>query len=185
MSSGQLLLGAFFLQAILRAFWQITVFRAGPQSVPDSQLLLLLAAAMYIAANVVFILAQYPAGSMPAVAVDFVLLCAWCAGLLVFFGYRSRVRQTLIAMFGTGALLQIITLPLIMLPELGTPLAVTMLALVMVLLWSTAVHGYILSLALEKSFGIGIALAVVYFLLSNGIVGPLLSPQDANLVNTD
>jgi hypothetical protein len=88
-------------------------------------------------------------------------------------------------MFGAGALLQMITLPLVALPELGIPLAVTMLALVMVLLWSTAVHGYILSLALGKSFGIGVALAVVYFLLSNGIVGPLLAPQDANLANMD
>jgi hypothetical protein len=173
------------LQSILKAFWQITLFRAGPQSVPDSQPLLLLAAAMYIAANVLFIFAQYPAGSMPAVAVDFVLLSAWCAGLLAFFGHQGRVRQTLTAMFGAGALLQMITLPLVALPELGIPLAVTMLALVMVLLWSTAVHGYILSLALGKSFGIGIALAVVYFLLSNGIVGPLLAPQDANLANMD
>ena len=171
--------------SILNAFWQITLFRAGPQSVPDSQLLLLFATAMYIAANVVFVVTQYPAGSMPAVAVDFVLLCAWCAGLLAFFGYRDRVRQTLIALFGVGALLQMISLPLVVLPEFGVPFAVTMLALVVVLLWSTAVHGYILSLALEKSFGVGVALAVVYFLLSNGIVGPLLSPQDVNLANMD
>jgi len=171
------------LQAILKAFWQIAVFRSGPESVPDSQPLLLLAAAMYIASNVLFIFAQYPTDSMPAVVVDFVLLCAWCAGLLTFFGRKSRLRQTLIAMCGVGALLQLITLPLVALPQLGLPLAVTVLALVILLLWSTAVHGYILSLALDKSFGVGIALAVVYFLLSNAVTGPFLSPEDANLAN--
>ena len=164
------------MQAIITAFWQITLFRSGPQVLPESQPLLLFSGALYVLANVLFIFAQYPLVSMPAVAVDFVLLIVWCCGLLAFFNKVGRMRQTLTAMFGVGALLQIITLPVVFAASAGLPGVVTMLALVIILLWSTAVHGYILSQALGKSFGVGIALAVVYFFISNGIVGPLLTP---------
>jgi hypothetical protein len=164
------------LQAIIKAFWQIILFRSGPQTLPDSQLLLMFSGLIYVLSNVLFIFAQYPVYSLPAVIVDLILISVWCCSLLAFFGMAGRIRQTLTAMFGAGALLQFITLPIIVTSGNGTPGAFTMLALVIILLWSTAVHGYILSRALDKSFGIGIALAVVYFFISNGILGPLLVP---------
>lgn len=164
------------MQAIIKAFWQITLFRSGPQALPESQPLLLFSAGLYLLANVLFVLVQFAPQSLAAVFADLMLMFVWCVGLLAFFNLRGRIRQALTAMFGAGALLQFITLPIVLLADTAMPGILVMLALVMILLWSTAVHGYILSQALDKSFGVGVALAVVYFFISNGIVGPLLAP---------
>ena len=167
------------MQAIIQAFWQIVLFRAGPQTLPDSKNLLAFACFLYVLANVLFVFVQYAPQAIVAIPADLILVFAWIYGLLAFFNFRARVRQTLTAMFGTGALLQFITLPVIALAGQDATSAIMMLALIIILLWSTAVHGYILSQALDKTFGVGVALAVVYFFISNGIIGPLLAPAAA------
>ncbi|MGI9292242.1 MAG: hypothetical protein ACR2QG_13335 [Gammaproteobacteria bacterium] len=164
------------MQAIIQAFWQIILFRTGPQALPNSQYLLVFSGLMYALANLLFVLLQYASQAMLAIPVDLMLVIAWVYGLLAFFNFRGRVRQTLTAMFGTGALLQFITLPIVLFAGQEATSAILMLALIIILLWSTAVHGYILSQALDKSFGVGVALAVVYFFISNGVVGPMLAP---------
>ena len=166
------------MQAIITAFWQIVLFRSGPQTLPASNPLLIFVALVYVAANTLFVLVEFAADSLPAVLADLLLLIVWCSGLLIFFNFSARIVQTLTALFGTGALLQFLTLPIVVLADFGLPAGIYLLAVVMVWLWSTAVHGFVLAEALDKSFGVGVALAVVYFLLSNGLVGALLVPVE-------
>ncbi len=158
------------MRALLGAFWQIVLFRRGPDSLPDSGLLLLLSAAAYVAVDVLVIAALYPADALlPLLLIDTGCLALWCAGLLAWFGYANRIRQTLTALLGTGALLQLLVFPLSAWPSFGIdfaiPLAFRQLAALLALLWSVAVYGYILAAALERSPGIGIAFAVVYFVV--------------------
>ncbi|HJP04829.1 MAG: hypothetical protein CL799_01815 [Chromatiales bacterium] len=162
------------MQAILGAFWQIALLRQGPEDLPDSQFLFAFAALLYIGVDMLVIVALYPAQSyVQLLLADVLLLGAWATGLLAVFSLLSRARRTLTALLGAGALLQVLVLPLSLLPAL-LPQVIRILLLVLVLLWSVAVYGNILARALSRSFGIGIAFAVVYFILSYEMVGQLI-----------
>jgi hypothetical protein len=158
------------MRALLGAFWQIVLFRRGPDSLPDSGLLLLLSLAAYVAVDVLVIAALYPSDVLlPLLLIDTGCLALWCAALLAWFGYARRIRQTLTALLGTGALLQLLVFPLTAWPSFGIdfeiPLALRQLGALLTLLWSVAVYGYIVAAALERSPGVGVAFAVAYFLV--------------------
>ena len=105
-------------------------------------------------------------------------MVGWTAGALFIFSHLSRIRRTLTALFGAGAVLQLLAFPLSAWPEFGLPLELPwtfrVVGLILIQLWSIAVYGHILARALSRSFGMGVALAVVFFLLSYEIVGRLV-----------
>lgn len=158
------------LQVIVNAFWQIALFRAGPESLPDSRPLLVLAMAVYIAVDVMVILAMYPRHALPSLLlVDVGFLLLWCAGILRLFGFAQRLQQTLIALFGTGAMLQLLAFPLSAWPSFGIPVEIPLflrvLVAVVILLWSVSVYGHILGKAISRSMGVGLTFAIIYFIV--------------------
>lgn len=158
------------LQVIVNAFWQIALFRAGPESLPDSRPLLVLAMAVYIAVDVMVILAMYPRHALPSLLlVDVGFLLLWCAGILRLFGFAQRLQQTLIALFGTGAMLQLLAFPLSAWPTFGIPVEIPLflrvLVAVVILLWSVSVYGHILGKAISRSMGVGLTFAIIYFIV--------------------
>jgi len=158
------------LQVIVNAFWQIVLFRAGPESLPDSRPLLVLAMAAYIAVDVMVILAMYPRHALPSLLlVDVGFLLLWCAGILRLFGFAQRLQQTLIALFGTGAMLQLLAFPLSAWPSFGIPVEIPLflrvLVAVVILLWSVSVYGHILGKAISRSMGVGLTFAIIYFIV--------------------
>jgi hypothetical protein len=90
----------------------------------------------------------------------------------------------LTALFGTGAVLQLLQMPVAAAPAIGVPQAFSMLGLIIILLWFIAVFGHILSRALSKSFGLGVTLAVVYVALSLVIAGEIILKADNSYVET-
>ena len=158
------------LQVIVNAFWQIALFRAGPESLPDSRPLLVLAMAVYIAVDVMVILAMYPRHALPSLLlVDVGFLLLWCAGILRLFGFAQRLQQTLIALFGTGAMLQLLAFPFSAWPSFGIPVEIPLflrvLVAVVILLWSVSVYGHILGKAISRSMGVGLTFAIIYFIV--------------------
>jgi len=158
------------LQALVKPFWQIALFRAGPDSLPDSRPLLALAMAAYMAIDIMVILALYPRHALPPLLlVDVGFLILWCAGLLRLFGFGARLQQTLTALFGTGALLQLLAFPFSAWPVFGTgvdiPLLLRALVSVGILLWSVSVYGHIFAQAVSRTLGVGIAFAIIYFIV--------------------
>ena len=158
------------LLAIVSPFWQIALFRAGPESLPDSRPLLVLAIAVYIVVDVMVILALYPRHALPPLLlIDVGFLLLWCAGILRLFGFAGRVQQTLSALFGTGALLQLLAFPFSAWPSFGIPVEIPLflrvLVAVAILLWSVSVYGHILARAISKSMGVGLTFAIVYFIV--------------------
>lgn len=158
------------LQVIVNAFWQIALFRAGPESLPDSRPLLVLAMVVYIAVDVMVILAMYPRHALPSLLlVDVGFLLLWCAGILRLFGFAQRLQQTLIALFGTGAMLQLLAFPLSAWPSFGIPVEIPLflrvLVAVVILLWSVSVYGHILGKAISRSMGVGLTFAIIYFIV--------------------
>jgi len=70
---------------------------------------------------------------------------------------------------GTTAFLQVLTLPcfvLLFYEQFSALWALSILALVVMLLWSIALFGHILSRAIDKPFGFGVVLAMAYFFVN-------------------
>ncbi len=163
--------------ALLEAFFFILTRRRGPEDLPDSQFLLTITLAAYMIAQapVAAVLYGWSAAAMLAIVLDTVLLavCFWL--LLSFTRHGGRYRRTLTALLGTGALLALPQAPLVFFSKLATaagqaPIGPTV-GLLALLFWSIMVQAHIASRALSSNFGVGLAVAIAYFLLSYQVSG--------------
>ena len=169
------------MYAIVKAFWQIALFREGPQSLPDSRPLLMIAAGCYTAVSLLLALLSESAASgseatplfmhaMATTVADVSFAAIFLAGLLFYFSQTSRFQLTLTAVFGVGALQGLLLLPCLMIIMLAEVLAglslLALLGLLVIVLWSLAVYAHILAHALSKTFGVGMAFATLSFFLN-------------------
>ena len=153
---------------LLRAWFEMCRLRAVPQQVPASSGLLGLALVFYV---LVSVLVALP-GSGWTMAwwltlLDLAVLAGVTALVLRLTGKGPRFNQTLSALAGTGALLGLLALPLVLTaPEPADPVpAWAGLLWLVILFWSLAVRGHILRHALEIPFGMGILLSAGYSLV--------------------
>jgi hypothetical protein len=163
--------------ALLDAFFQIVRRRRGPEDLPDSQFLLSVVLAAYMIAQVpvAAILNGWSATALAAILVDTALLASVFWLLLRFTQHMSRYRRTLTALLGSGALLALPQAPLVFFSKVATaagqaPVGPTV-GLLAVLFWSIVVQAHIVSRALSSNFGVGLAVALAYFLLSYQVSG--------------
>lgn len=169
------------MQPLIRLFIDIALHRKGPQDVPAAGAVLGLALLAYLAVGA---LTLWPSASgVPVVigqlALDLVLTVTIVGGLLAVTGRAGRIRQTLAAQFGTGALLSAIALPFVWVaaraladgasaPGAELPALLSTLMMFVLLLASLLVTGHILRHALDWSYAAGVLTAVVYFAVSVG-----------------
>jgi hypothetical protein len=167
---------------IINAFWQVVLFRQGPESLPDSKPLLFIATTAYALTDCLIVfsselmqnwgeleLLQILARMLVPAVLDIALLLVSVASALFYFGFPGRLRQTFTAVVGTTALLQVLTWPffvLLIFEQFSALWALAILALVVMLLWSIAIFSHILSRAIDRSFGVGVILAVSYFFVN-------------------
>src|SRR5690554_3048467 len=99
--------------ALIQTFLLIALRRLGPEDLPASGFLLGLVAVAYVAMQLLLALPVYGAGPVLARAllIDVALLVGFAWGLLSLTGHPRRLRQTLTALFGTGALFSLFMLP--------------------------------------------------------------------------
>lgn len=180
--------GLRMMLPILDAFLQIALRRRGPEDLPDSRFLLLFAGALYVITQA---LLATPGSASPlalarSVVLDLLLLCGGLWGLLRLTDHKPRFRQTLTAMFGTGALLSVFMLPInywftlasglgLAVDPAKPPIVIGIGALA-ILVWWLVVNGHIFSRALSVSFAIGLAIAAGYYVLSSLVLGQLWQP---------
>jgi hypothetical protein len=173
---------------ILDVFLQIALRRRGPEDLPDSRFLLLMAGLAYVVTQAFLAVPVYHSaleigGSL---LLDLLLLygCLW--GLLRFTGNKPRFRQTLTAIFGTSSLLSVCMLPInywfplsswlgLSVDPTKPPLVIAIGALA-ILVWWLVVNGHIFSRALSAPMAVGLAIAVGYYLLSNLVLGQIWQP---------
>jgi len=167
------------MQHIVNAFWQIVLLRRGPDVLPDSAFLLWLTGALYALISIVIVMLIY--GGERAVLLllaDMALIVAWATAVLTIYRVRPRLRQTVTALFGAGCFLQLLALPLSFDPDMGAQqdwvMTLRALGLLLILLWSVAVYGQIIARAISRGAGIGVVLAVVYFVLNIELAALLL-----------
>lgn len=157
---------------ILAAFLQIALRRRGPEDLPDSRFLLWMAGAVYVLTQAALAASVYatPMALVRSLVLDLLLLCGFLWGLLRLAGHTARYRQTLTAVFGTGALLSACMLPfnywLNVAAEPGKPLLAPTIGLLAVVSWSLVANGHIFARALSRPFVAGLAISVAYFFLN-------------------
>ena len=154
----------------------ILVLRQGPQDLPagPSVMLATLAGYMLVAA------VSLTTGTPPASPTTVLLLATGLPMLLTWVVLRLRSRvsrweQTLSALYGTSALLSLLSLPL-NLQAGAEPAPPIMLISLVIFLWSFAVDAHIWRHALNISFAAGLAVAMILFVAFFGIISSVAGP---------
>lgn len=152
------------MQGWLITIGNIALLRAGPQDLPAGPASALLGLMCFS----VILLASGRLEGQPTDAVDLAVsfgvpLLATLL-LLQLRGHPGRFAQTTAALFGCGALISLINLPLWLFP--GAPVPVSIVILVMIgLLWSLTVDGHIWRNALDCPLPLGVATAVLILIV--------------------
>jgi hypothetical protein len=163
---------------LLQAFWIIATLRAGPQDLPVSGFLAVLAGALYaLASLLVGMVYLPPLAAVLSATLDLGLLSAAAVVALRLRGFPERVPQTLAGLLGSLALIGFLALPVVlwaltaqdMGQELGPggarpPVAAALLLRAFVV-WNLLVIGHVLRHALAIPFALGVLASLAYFLV--------------------
>ena len=155
------------MQALLKAFWDIALWRRDPGHLPDSRTLVIACAAAYAALSAIQSWMLTGADRLLArTLADLLLLVALVWLLLAVTGRSQRLNQTLSAVLGTGALLSPLVILLLALrgaAETNHAIALLVWAgSVAVILWYTFILGHIVRSALDTGWFTGVAVAITY-----------------------
>lgn len=166
---------------VLRRFIDICLLRAGPQDLPASRFLAIIALLMYSAVGLM--LAIYNVAlprAVLVVAVDIGVLAGLLFLLLWIRDLLNRYLQAFTAFLGSGAILQAVILPVSLLQPNGAEEPVTA-AMVVVslllwvwLLWGLLVVAHILRHSVSTTFSVGAMLGLLYMFVSFSVMRNLL-----------
>jgi hypothetical protein len=167
---------------LVRLFAAICLLRAAPQDLPASRMLLGITLGLYLLCSWLLAIPAY--GQMRAVPVallDTGLLIVFIQTLLYLLSRSARSLQTLTAMAGSGSLLGLLALPLVLWgqpAQMDEPLGGLLLyAWLLLLVWNLLVAGHILRHALSTSLGIGTGVSLLYALVSMQLFAKLFPYQ--------
>lgn len=148
----------------LRTLWNIALLRAGPQDLPAGPASPSLAVVLYCGIVMISGLADARESGFADLFVAVVLPLALTGLVLAVRGRAARLNQTISALFGTGAIISLVNVPLWLSSADPVPATLALLALIG-LFWSLAVDGHIWRHALDTSFAGGLMTAVVILLV--------------------
>ncbi len=149
----------------------------GPQDMPSGSAPLVLAIMLYVATSAASLGLGGSAENPGAIVLLAVLLPLVLVRIVLSFkGHTARTTQTLTALFGSAALLSLLGLPLGLAGGGEQVPAVLVLASLVLFIWSFAVDAHIWRHALGTSFAVGLAVAVVLFIISMFIITSLAGP---------
>lgn len=162
--------------ALLSRLLDIIFLRRGPQDLPAGRSVVLACLAFYVLIAAIAL----NVGRTPANPTAVLVLATALPLLLVWIVLKLRDRvmrweQTLSALYGTSAILSLVTLPINM--NAGSePSAPVLIISLGVFFWSFAVDAHIWRNALDTSFGAGLAVAMLLFILTFSIISSLAGP---------
>ncbi|MBK7984251.1 MAG: hypothetical protein IPP10_01630 [Candidatus Competibacteraceae bacterium] len=170
--------------ALFNLFLDICLFRKAPQDVPASTPLLKMCLLAYALSGLVVLLISAPVAV--AVALLQILLDMVLLGGLLYLGlilrrHPQRFEQTLSALTGSGTLLGLLALPLLVwISQQGQEGGIELPSLLLLglMVWSIAVMAHILRHAFEASIWQGALYALGYTFLSWTLTG-WIGPQPA------
>lgn len=157
--------------ALLRTLFDIVRLRKGPDAIPYSWLVCLIALLLWLFAGLWTTIATPGMNDRDFLYSTFtgVIGLAAYAAIVVTSGHTPRLLQTVTAILGSGALISLMFLAASrLLPPLFTPVpflgqgAVNMVV-TLILLWSIPVEGHIIARAIDRHWYLGIAVAMAVF----------------------
>jgi len=159
---------------LLLCFLEICLLRRAPQDLPVSGFLLGLSLLLFCAVELLLALQSLaPAAAATLVIVDAGLLAGLLWALLWIQDRLNRMPQTLTALYGAGAVMQVVALPLVLWQpgEVGadpmTPgMMLASLLLWLWLLWNLVVIGHVIRHAISTILPVGIMLGLLYVFVS-------------------
>jgi cytochrome b len=169
------------IQRWLMSWLQQCLLRRAPQDDPLSYSALQWSIAGYALLD----LLQAGAGSDWSVAVgmtvlDILVMVLFVWAVLLLGRKSARFGQTLTALAGTGVVLSLLALPLILLATraqgAGDPAAVVVLGWLLLLFWSIAVQAHIYRHALSTGYGTGLLLAGLHTVLIITLLEAVFAP---------
>jgi len=167
------------MKLLLQRFIDICLLRAGPQDLPASTVLLILALTAYCTAGLLLSLVNTSlANAVLLVVIDALLLAGLAYLILWIRMFTVRFRQALTALAGSGAILEFTVWPVVYWQQLsattdGPGLLVASLLLWVWLFWNIAVVGHILRHTLSTSFFNGVLLSLLYMFISISVIRSL------------
>ena len=170
------------MQQLIKVWLNICLWRAAPQDLPASGMLLSLSLACYALVSMLLSLGSYGlAGAVQLALLDLGLLVVFVLSLLYLQGKTARINQTLSALAGTGSLLGVFALPLIWWAEPGqqpdqVPVLLTLFWLLL-LVWNLLVMAHIIRHALSSSVAVGLGVSLLYVLVSMQLIAALFPQQ--------
>lgn len=161
------------MQQLIRAFVEIALFRKGPEDLPESQFLFGFSLALYLFGSTLTSLTHVDDSLrlILEVGVDAALLTLWFGGVLFFNQRMGRFRQTMSALYGATALLQIAIVPVLLWFESIEKSAalIPFLLIWFLIVWSVAIAANVIRRALQAPQLVGILIAFVYFMIGSQI----------------
>jgi uncharacterized protein with PQ loop repeat len=160
--------------------------RSGQETLPDSNFFLGLVFVFYFLTQLISGIKVSDSSDMflMSFVIDAVFLAVWLRLLVEFFATQLYFRRSLIALFGTGGIFNIIASPLIiefsnymqsveMMDELQIPVWLTF-SFLLVAIWSIIIMAHIFSKVMSKptySMLVAIAYIMVNFLIQSLVLG--------------
>jgi hypothetical protein len=158
------------MHALFNLFLDICLFRKGPQDVPASPVLLKLSLITYgLSGLVVMWVNTKLSTALLQTLLDLVLLIGMTYGVLQMQGFGARFGQTMTALLGTGTLLGLMALPVVIwMGEAATDdrMRLSWLLFSLLLGWSMVVMAHVLRHALSTSRAIAMLYALGYLVIS-------------------
>ncbi|MBL4868689.1 MAG: hypothetical protein JKY67_20185 [Pseudomonadales bacterium] len=158
------------MKSIWMLFWDICLFRRGPEDVPDSRFLVSTMALVFLLFNTTARLFLLESSLFQSLMSSVLVLCVFAAGLwlgLKIKGGLNRFEQSMTALLGQDMVISILSLPLLLLlvaqQQQGAQPQVSSILLLIFYVWDLAVKGFIC----KKALGVGPVLA---FMLAFALV---------------
>ncbi len=168
------------MKLLFNLFTDICLLRAKPQDVPASSTLMLLTMLAAIVSGMLGAM-SLPGGLVSALMIgllDVALTLALLQIFLAMMGLSSRLVQAATALFGTGVILNLLSLPVLWLTDVSPEHSVYQLLGVVLyfalLVWSLVIMGHILRHSFKLHLSSGVLIAIGYFMLVNTLAQMIL-----------
>jgi len=160
---------------LLRIFVDLCLIKKGPQDVPDSIALLKVVFFIYFLSGTLLLSSSMEfSEAIVQSFIETLLLGLFIYLLVIFFAVKNRFNQSVIAIYGSGALITILSAPFVFLmgnmeKNDGSTGAVG-LVVFLIVCWSFIVIANIIRETIQKSLGISLLLTFCYLYLSYQVI---------------
>ena len=171
--------------ALIQTLFDIVRLRKGPDAIPHSGFVFGLVVVLWLLSSVVMTITTEELSDrsfLIGLVVSLIGLACY-ASVVIVAGRGARILQTVAAVLGCGALLNLMFVAgnLALTPLVGSNL--TNIIVTLILFWSIPVEGHIVARAIDRHWYVGIVIAMAVFVFQLIIFG-LLNPPTAGVADT-